>query len=229
MSSIKESDYIYTSLKNYPETELVLLNSDKDFTDTVITRLDGFIDDSNYEKAVDWLNDLLAFDVKNEEIKSFINETLEQKISTMDTSAKMGLFSGFQKDNFIDLYYINDFLNIAKENIEKIIANEEIPVSYEELRFMNYQQDIMESEEITYYGDYNIVRREQTKTTDSSEGKLNVKLTGVTNGSAGAYCTGSIKNNSSFTYQFVKVKAAFLNSAGEVIDTGWSYGVGWKV
>lgn len=38
--------------------------------------------------------------------------------------------------------------------------------------------------------------------------------------------TGTVKNNGTVTFDFVRVKAAFKNSAGSVVDTDWTYAVG---
>ncbi len=40
------------------------------------------------------------------------------------------------------------------------------------------------------------------------------------------YAEGTVKNNSSSTVSYVKVKCAFMDSAGNVIDTDWTYAVG---
>lgn len=38
--------------------------------------------------------------------------------------------------------------------------------------------------------------------------------------------TGTLTNNGTHTYKFVEIKGLFKNSAGEVIDTDWTYAVG---
>ena len=37
---------------------------------------------------------------------------------------------------------------------------------------------------------------------------------------------GTVKNNSSSTVSYVKVKCAFMDNSGNVIDTNWTYAVG---
>ena len=39
-------------------------------------------------------------------------------------------------------------------------------------------------------------------------------------------CTGKVKNTGKKTYTFVKVKGAFKDSKGNVVDTDWTYVVG---
>lgn len=39
-------------------------------------------------------------------------------------------------------------------------------------------------------------------------------------------CTGSVTNNGKRTYSYVKVKGAFKDSSGKVVDTDWTYAVG---
>ena len=40
------------------------------------------------------------------------------------------------------------------------------------------------------------------------------------------YAEGTVKNNSSSTVSYVKVKCAFMDNSGNVIDTNWTYAVG---
>lgn len=55
---------------------------------------------------------------------------------------------------------------------------------------------------------------------------LKIKIDTVSSNSSYSYCTGSVKNNGTKTYKFVKVKAAFKDSADDVVDTDWTYVVG---
>ena len=38
--------------------------------------------------------------------------------------------------------------------------------------------------------------------------------------------TGTVTNNGTSTYEFVKIKGAFVNQAGTTVDTDWTYAVG---
>lgn len=40
------------------------------------------------------------------------------------------------------------------------------------------------------------------------------------------YCTGTIKNTGSNSFEFVEVKASFKDWQGNTVETGWSYAVG---
>lgn len=48
----------------------------------------------------------------------------------------------------------------------------------------------------------------------------------VSSNSSYTICTGTLKNTGTKTYNFVEVKGAFKDSAGNVIDTDWTYAVG---
>ena len=48
----------------------------------------------------------------------------------------------------------------------------------------------------------------------------------VSSNSSYTICTGTLKNTGKKTYDFVEVKGAFKDSAGNVIDTDWTYAVG---
>ena len=40
------------------------------------------------------------------------------------------------------------------------------------------------------------------------------------------YCTGTVKNTGTYNIRYVKVRAGFKDSRGNVIDTDWTYAVG---
>lgn len=48
----------------------------------------------------------------------------------------------------------------------------------------------------------------------------------VSHNSSYTVVTGSVTNNGNRTYKFVKIKGAFKNSTGTVLDTDWTYAVG---
>jgi hypothetical protein len=49
----------------------------------------------------------------------------------------------------------------------------------------------------------------------------------VTKNSLYTICTGTITNSSTnYTFRYIKVKGAFKDSTGTVVDTDWSYGIG---
>lgn len=60
-----------------------------------------------------------------------------------------------------------------------------------------------------------------------SANELKLEVTRLYRSDAGNYyyAEGTVKNNSSSTVSYVKVKCAFLDSAGNVIDTNWTYAV----
>ena len=66
-----------------------------------------------------------------------------------------------------------------------------------------------------------------SKSNHVSASELGLEVTRLYRSSAGNYyyAEGTIKNNSSSTVSYVKVKCAFLDSAGNVIDTNWTYAV----
>lgn len=55
---------------------------------------------------------------------------------------------------------------------------------------------------------------------------LSISDVEVSNNSLYCVCTGTVTNSGSRTYSFVKVKGAFKNSSGTVLDTDWTYAVG---
>ncbi len=61
---------------------------------------------------------------------------------------------------------------------------------------------------------------------ESAYSALKLSSVSVTNNSSYTVCTGTITNNGKKTYKFVKVKGAFKNSSGTVVDTDWTYAVG---
>lgn len=48
----------------------------------------------------------------------------------------------------------------------------------------------------------------------------------VSSNSSYIICTGTVTNNGSKTYKFVKIKGSFKNSSGTVVDTDSTYAVG---
>ena len=63
---------------------------------------------------------------------------------------------------------------------------------------------------------------------NSEQGPSVLKITAddVTSNSSYTICTGSVKNTGTKTYEFIKVKGAFKDSNGEVVDTDWAYAAG---
>lgn len=64
------------------------------------------------------------------------------------------------------------------------------------------------------------------QTYERMEDVLDISGVKIESNSSYTICTGSIKNTGNNTYDFVKVKGAFKNSKGDVIDTDWTYAVG---
>lgn len=67
-----------------------------------------------------------------------------------------------------------------------------------------------------------------SKKNQVSASELGLEVTRFYLGSGGNYyyAEGTLKNNSNSTVSFVKVKCTFLDSAGNVVDTNWTYAVG---
>ncbi len=59
-----------------------------------------------------------------------------------------------------------------------------------------------------------------------SSSDLVISSPSITSGYSYTYAEGTIKNNSSSTVEYVKIKGAFTDSSGNVIDTDWTYAVG---
>lgn len=55
---------------------------------------------------------------------------------------------------------------------------------------------------------------------------LKISNVKVTSNTSYQICTGTVTNNGTSTYSFVKVKGAFEDSRGKVLDTDWTYAVG---
>lgn len=70
----------------------------------------------------------------------------------------------------------------------------------------------------------------QEKTESSSAGNANSDLKfsniSVKHNSSYTVVTGTVTNRGNRSYKFVKVKGAFKNSTGTVLDTDWTYAVG---
>lgn len=61
---------------------------------------------------------------------------------------------------------------------------------------------------------------------ESKYSALKISNVEVTSNSSYTVCTGKITNQGKKNYSFVKVKGAFKNSSGTVLDTDWTYAVG---
>lgn len=55
---------------------------------------------------------------------------------------------------------------------------------------------------------------------------LKITVTSVTTNSSSTVCEGTLKNNGTKRYEFIKLKGSFTNSTGDVVDTAWTYAVG---
>ena len=56
--------------------------------------------------------------------------------------------------------------------------------------------------------------------------QLRISNVQVYSNSSYTYAEGTVTNNSDATVTFLKIKGAFVNSLGTVIDTDWTYAVG---
>lgn len=63
-------------------------------------------------------------------------------------------------------------------------------------------------------------------TYESASSVLKFTKIKITTNSSYTVCTGTITNTGSKTYKFVEIKGAFKNSAGDIVDTDWTYAVG---
>ena len=61
---------------------------------------------------------------------------------------------------------------------------------------------------------------------ESGYSVLKITVDSVTNNSGYTICTGSVKNNGTKTYKYIKVKGSFKDSSGNVVDTDWTYAAG---
>lgn len=66
----------------------------------------------------------------------------------------------------------------------------------------------------------------KTKTESVHSWQLAISNVSLSSNSSYTIVEGKITNNSNSTVRFVKVKGAFQNSAGRVVDTDWTYAVG---
>lgn len=57
---------------------------------------------------------------------------------------------------------------------------------------------------------------------------LQIKDVEVTHNGSFTVCTGTVKNYGSKTYKYVKIKGSFKDSSGDVVDTDWTYAVGFE-
>lgn len=55
---------------------------------------------------------------------------------------------------------------------------------------------------------------------------LSITVTDVYSNSSYTICEGKLTNNGSKKYEFIKLKGAFSDSSGTVLDTDWTYAVG---
>ena len=62
----------------------------------------------------------------------------------------------------------------------------------------------------------------------TSSAKTDLAFSGIklSNNSSYTVCTGSVTNNGTTTYRYVKVRAAFKDKSGSTLDTDWTYAVG---
>ena len=61
---------------------------------------------------------------------------------------------------------------------------------------------------------------------ESGYSVLEISVDRVTSNSGYTICTGSVKNNGTKTYKYIKVKGSFKDSSGNVVDTDWTYAAG---
>lgn len=78
----------------------------------------------------------------------------------------------------------------------------------------------------THYLDYDDDASAKNSRVSASELSLEVTRLYLSSTGNYYYAEGTVKNNSSSTVSYVKVKCAFLDSSGNVVDTDWTYAVG---
>ena len=78
----------------------------------------------------------------------------------------------------------------------------------------------------THYLDYDDDASAKNSRVSASELSLEVTRLYLSSTGNYYYAEGTVKSNSSSTVSYVKVKCAFLDSSGNVVDTDWTYAVG---
>jgi len=78
----------------------------------------------------------------------------------------------------------------------------------------------------SHYLEYDDDAASKSNRVSSSDLRLEVTRLYLSSTGNYYYAEGTVKNNSSSTVSYVKVKCAFMDSAGNVIDTDWTYAVG---
>lgn len=75
-------------------------------------------------------------------------------------------------------------------------------------------------------GGYMSTESSYTSSYESGNSVLKITIDSVSHDSGYTICTGSVKNTGNKTYTYIEVKGSFKNSAGNVIDTDWTYAAG---
>ena len=75
-------------------------------------------------------------------------------------------------------------------------------------------------------GGYMSTESSYTSSYESGNSVLKITVDSVSHDSGYTICTGSVKNTGNKTYTYIEVKGSFKNSAGNVIDTDWTYAAG---
>lgn len=86
--------------------------------------------------------------------------------------------------------------------------------------------DLKVDGELYEKGGYMSTESSYSSSYESGYSVLKITADNVSHNSGYTVCTGSVKNTGNKTYKFVKVKAAFKDSADDVVDTDWTYVVG---
>lgn len=97
--------------------------------------------------------------------------------------------------------------------------------TFEDLIVTN-EGDLKDEGDIYEKGGYMSSNDSHTSSYESGYSVLKITVDSVSHNSGYTVCTGSVKNTGNKTYKYIEVKGAFKDSAGNVIDTDWTYAAG---
>lgn len=86
--------------------------------------------------------------------------------------------------------------------------------------------DLKVDGELYEQGGYMSTKSNYTSSYESGYSVLKITVDSVSHNSGYTVCTGSVKNTGNKTYKYIEVKGSFKDSAGNVIDTDWTYAAG---
>lgn len=178
---------------------------------------------SDLSKSDDWDNRASVYDSLESHNKSISEKVhkVEKEVPKNKQDEFENVYSKVSTESVLLLYYIigSDYGEKEKENINEILNRWRDITGYAE------ETNSEDSELSEAFFEEILKKNKQEKNKNTMQSSLKIEDIELIFESDYMYFSGYVKNNGDRTYNYVKIKAVYLDDSDNIIDTDWTYAV----